>query len=281
VRITGKSVIVTGAGHGIGAALVSRIAEENPRGIVVSDIDEAAAAEVADAVRQAGGKAIALGADVVSAEQVHQLVAAAEAAFGSVDVVCSNAGMATARGLHAGLDTWQAAWSVNVLGHVHLAQAVLPSMVRRHTGHFLITASAVGLLGLPGDAPYSVTKHAAVGLAEWLAFTYQPRGVRVSVLCPLGVRTGLLMPAIERGHQTGSAIRAAGPIIEPAEVAEAVIRGFEEGRFLILPHPEVARMHAEKVADVDAWIAEQAARLPVRGGAPRHDERRVRVNEAT
>jgi hypothetical protein len=89
------------------------------------------------------------------------------------------------------------------------------------------------------------------------------------------------MPAIERGHQTGSAIRAAGPIIEPAEVAEAVIRGFEEGRFLILPHPEVARMHAEKVADVDAWIAEQAARLPVRGGAPRHDERRVRVNEAT
>ena len=114
------------------------------------------------------------------------------------------------------------------------------------------------LLGLPGDAPYSVTKHAAVGFAEWLAFSYRPRGVRVSALCPYGVRTGLLMPAIEAGHIAGDSISQAGPILEPAEVAESVVTGLADERFLILPHPEVGRMYSRKAADPDAWIAEQA-----------------------
>lgn len=258
MRIEGKSVLITGGGRGIGAALALRLAAESPKGIVVSDIDEQAAQDVAELVNREGVRAVGVHTDVASAEQVTDLVSLTEREIGPVDVICSNAGISTAKGLFAGPDDWARAWGVNVQAHVHLAQAALPGMVRRKSGYFLITASAVGLLGLAADAPYSVTKHAAVGLAEWLAFTYRPRGIKVSALCPLGVRTGLLMPAVEAGHASGVAIAKAAPILEPAEVAEAVVRGFATERFLILPHPEVADMHTRKVADLDAWIAEQA-----------------------
>jgi NAD(P)-dependent dehydrogenase (short-subunit alcohol dehydrogenase family) len=264
VRIEGKTVLITGAGRGIGAALALRLAAEKPRGIIVSDIDAKAAAETADLVTALAVDAISVGTDVADAAQVAELVAESERAFGPIDVVCSNAGISTARGLFADEATWGQAWGVNVMSHVYLAQAILPGMARRRDGYFLITASAVGLLGLPADAPYSVTKHAAVGFAEWLAFTYKPRGIKVSALCPLGVRTALLMPAVEAGHAAGTAIAAAGPIIEPAEVAEAVVRGIDEETFLILPHPEVAEMYTKKVADLDAWIAEQADMVSAR-----------------
>ncbi|HWE89912.1 MAG TPA: SDR family oxidoreductase [Pseudonocardiaceae bacterium] len=259
MRIEGKSVLITGAGHGIGAALALRLAAEKPRGIVVSDIDEPAAKEVAELVCQQGVPGVGVRADVSSADEVTELIATTEREIGPLDVICSNAGISTAKGLFATPADWERAWGVNVAAHIHLAQAALPGMVRRKEGYFLITASAVGLLGLQGDAPYSVSKHAAVGFAEWLAFTYRPRGIRVSALCPLGVRTGLLMPAVESGHAAGAAIADAGRIMEPAEVAEVVVQGFADERFLILPHPEVAEMHARKVADPDAWIAEQAA----------------------
>ncbi|HEX7660766.1 MAG TPA: SDR family oxidoreductase [Pseudonocardiaceae bacterium] len=258
MRIAGKSVLITGGGRGIGAALALRLAAERPSGIVVSDIDGQAARDVAQLVEREGVPALGLTTDVSSAEQVTELVRSAEGAIGPLDLVCSNAGVSTAQGLFAGPADWDRAWQVNVRAHVHLAQATLPGMVRRHSGYFLITASAVGLLGLPGDAPYSVTKHAAVGFAEWLAFSYRPRGVRVSALCPYGVRTGLLMPAIEAGHIAGDSISQAGPILEPAEVAESVVTGLADERFLILPHPEVGRMYSRKAADPDAWIAEQA-----------------------
>ena len=258
MEIAGKSVLITGAGRGIGAALAQRLAGERPRGIVVSDIDETAARETAAVLSEQGCPVLAAGADVSQGDEVERLVEAATDEFGPVDVAISNAGIATARGLYAGDQDWEAAWSVNVMGHVRLAKAVLPGMVRRRTGYLVLTASAVGLLGLPGDAPYSVTKHATVGLAEWLAVTYLPRGVRVSALCPLGVRTGLLMPAIENGHLAGTLIEEAAPIIEPAEVAESVVRGIADERFFILPHPEVAAMHVAKVTDPEKWIAEQA-----------------------
>ncbi|WP_103337760.1 SDR family NAD(P)-dependent oxidoreductase [Amycolatopsis sp. CA-126428] len=258
MNIAGKTVVITGAGRGIGAAIAQRLAVEQPRGIVVSDIDERAAKDTAARLGEQGCPVLAVGSDVSDGDQVERLVTAATDAFGPVDVAISNAGVATARGLYAAEQEWEAAWSVNVMGHVRLAKAVLPGMVRRRAGSVVLTASAVGLLGLPGDAPYSVTKHATVGLAEWLAFTYRPRGVHVSALCPLGVRTGLLMPAVEHGHLAGAMVEAAAPIIEPAEVAEAVVRGIDAERFLILPHPEVAAMHAAKAADPDAWIAEQA-----------------------
>jgi NAD(P)-dependent dehydrogenase (short-subunit alcohol dehydrogenase family) len=266
VKITGRSALITGAGRGIGAALALRFAAEKPRGIVVSDIDLDAVRTVAGQVADHGVRAIALRADVAEVDQVTELVRVAQQEFGSLDVVCSNAGIATGTSLYARKESWARAWDVNVMGHVHLAQAVLPGMAIRRDGYLLITASAVGLLGLPGDAPYSVTKHAAVGLAEWLAFTYLPRGVRVSALCPLGVRTDLLMQGVDAGHPSAQAVLAAGPVLEPVDVAEAVVTGLDSERFLILPHPEVARSTVAKATDPDAWIRATAGRrLPMNG----------------
>ncbi len=266
MRATGRAVLITGAGRGIGAALALRFAAEKPRGIVVSDIDLGAAREIAAEVRDHGVPAVALRADVADAEQVDDLVRAAQQEFGQLGVVCSNAGIASGTSVYAREEQWTRAWDVNVMGHVHLAKAVLPGMAIRRDGYLIITASAVGLLGLPGDAPYSVTKHAAVGLAEWLAFTYLPRGVRVSALCPLGVRTDLLVPGIEAGHPAARAVVAAGPVLEPADVADAVIAGIEKERFLILPHPDVAGAMVAKAADPDAWIRTTAEFR----SAPRH-----------
>lgn len=266
VKATGRAVLITGAGRGIGAALALRFAAEKPRGIVVSDIDLDAARHIVAEVRGHGVPAVALPADVADVDQVDDLVRAAQREFGQLDLVCSNAGIATGTSLYAREEQWARAWDVNVMGHVHLAKAVLPGMAIRRDGYLVITASAVGLLGLPGDAPYSVTKHAAVGLAEWLAFTYLPRGVRVSALCPLGVRTDLLMPGVEAGHPAARAVLAAGPVLEPADVAEAVIAGLDEERFLILPHPDVAEAAVAKATDPDAWIRSTAE---LRSG-PRH-----------
>ncbi|GAA0234208.1 SDR family oxidoreductase [Saccharothrix mutabilis subsp. mutabilis] len=260
MEFRGKAVVVTGAGRGIGAAMALRFAAEGPRGLVVADLDGAAAARVAARVRALGVDAVDVCADVGDKEQSRGLVAVAEREFGPLDVVCSNAGVATGAGVHAGDQDWARSWAVNVMAHVYLAQAVLPGMARRHGGHLLITASAVGLLGLPGDAPYSVTKHAAVGLAEWLAFTYGHLGVRVSALCPLGVRTDLLMPGVAAGHPAARAVLDYAPLLTAEEVAEAAVEGLADDRFLILPHPEVGELHARKAADPDAWVWRRAKR---------------------
>ncbi|RZS34100.1 NADP-dependent 3-hydroxy acid dehydrogenase YdfG [Herbihabitans rhizosphaerae] len=255
MKLRDKAVIISGAGRGIGAAMARRFAEESPRGVVVADLDGAAVAAVASSLRERGIDAVPSRMDVTRREQAHGLVEIAEREFGAVDLVCSNAGVATGLGVHASDDDWSRAWSVNVLGHVYLAQAALPGMVLRRGGHLLITASAAGLLGLPGDAPYSVTKHAAVGLAEWLAFTYRPSGVGVSTLCPLGVRTELLMPGLALNHPAARAVADAAPIIEPADVADAVVDGLADDRFLILPHGEVGEMYARRAADPQEWVA--------------------------
>jgi short-subunit dehydrogenase len=144
--------------------------------------------------------------------------------------------------------------------HVYAAQLVLPAMVRRGEGYLLITASAAGLLGTPGDAPYSVTKHAAVALAEWLAITYRRRGVRVSALCPLGVRTALLEPGLAAGHPAALAIAAAAPLLEPSDVAESVVHGLRKEEFLILPHESVRETFARRASAIDEWIDETAAK---------------------
>lgn len=252
-----KTVVITGAGSGIGAAIAQRFARENPRAVVVADIDERKAETTAHQIRAAGVPAIVEATDVGDPDQVRGLIAAAERGFGRVDVVCSNAGVAAGMGVHADEARWARSWAVNVMAHVYLAQAVLPKMAARRGGSFLITASAAGLLGLPGDAPYSVTKHAAVGLADWLATTYHGTGIGVSVLCPLGVRTDFLMPAVAAGHPAARTVATYAPIIEPDEVADVAVRGLAAGRFLILPHPEVAEMYAKKAADPEAWQAAQ------------------------
>jgi NAD(P)-dependent dehydrogenase (short-subunit alcohol dehydrogenase family) len=257
VNLIDRVIIVTGGARGIGAALAVRFADEKPKGIVVSDIDGAGAEQVATRLREVGVPAVAVSADVASKADAERLVTETEDEFGAVDVLCSNAGIATGMGIHAAASVWERSWSVNVLGHVHLAQAVLPGMSRRRGGHIVITASAAGLLGLPGDAPYAVTKSATVGLAEWLAVTYQHLGIRVSALCPLGVRTELLMPGVRAGHPAARAVAELGTLLEPEAVADAVVAGLAEERFFILPHPEVGTLHAAKAADPDVWLRRQ------------------------
>ncbi|WP_116201825.1 SDR family oxidoreductase [Amycolatopsis circi] len=262
MELTGRVVVLTGAAHGIGAAMARRFAAEGARGVVVSDLDADGAERVAAEIRDTGGRAVAAATDATSKKDLKALVAGARSEFGQVDLFCANAGAAFGTGVHAADEQWAKSWEINVMQHVHAAQAVLPSMLARGEGCLLLTASAAGLLGVPGDAPYSVTKHAAVALAEWLAITYRPRGVRVSALCPLGVRTALLEPGLAAGHPAALAIAAAAPLLEPEDVADAVVRGLSRDEFLILPHESVRESFARKAGAVDAWIDEMA----VQGG---------------
>jgi NAD(P)-dependent dehydrogenase (short-subunit alcohol dehydrogenase family) len=264
VDISDRVILVTGGARGIGAALAHRFATEKPRGIVVSDIDATAAESVAERLRATGAAAVAVAADVARKDQVENLVSVAENAFGPVGLLCSNAGIATGMGIHAPRSVWENAWSVNVLGHLHLAQAVIPGMARRKTGQIVITASAAGLLGLPGDAPYSVTKNAAVALAEWLAVTYGHLGIEVRALCPLGVRTGLLTDGLQARHRAARAVAEAAEILEPEAVADSVVAGLAGDSFFIFPHREVATLHAAKAADPDAWIRRHSPARPSR-----------------
>ncbi|MFC4079148.1 SDR family oxidoreductase [Amycolatopsis samaneae] len=254
MEVTGRVVVLTGAAHGIGAAMARRFAADGAAGVVVSDLDLAAAEQVVAGIAAEGGTAIARHADATSKQDLKRLVATARAEFGPVDLFCSNAGAAFGTGVHAADEQWARSWAVNVMQHVHAAQVALPAMLGRGEGYLLITASGAGLLGTPGDAPYSVTKHAAVGLAEWLAITYRPRGVRVSALCPLGVRTALLEPGLAAGHPAALAIAAAAPLLEPEDVAASVVRGLAAEEFLILPHESVRETYARKARGLDEWI---------------------------
>jgi NAD(P)-dependent dehydrogenase (short-subunit alcohol dehydrogenase family) len=171
--------------------------------------------------------------------------------LGPIDLMCSNAGIGTGAGLEATPEQWGAAWAVNVQAHVYAAKAVLPGMLERGGGYFLHTCSAAGLLSQPGDAPYAVTKHAAVSFAEWLSLTYGDQGIGVSALCPQGVRTPLITG---NDHLSIRTVAAAGKILEPEEVADAVVAGLDAEKFLILPHPEVAEHVRRKATDRDRWL---------------------------
>jgi NAD(P)-dependent dehydrogenase (short-subunit alcohol dehydrogenase family) len=248
MQLTDKVVVVTGGGNGIGRALCRRFAAEGSRGIVVVDLDEGAATAVADEI---GG--LAIGADVRQEDEHVRIVAAAEERFGPIDLYCSNAGIVTGGGVEVPPDEWQRIWEINTMAHVWGAKAVLPSMLARGGGYLLNTASAAGLLTNLGAAPYAVTKHAAVALAEWLAITHGDAGIRVSCLCPQGVRTNMLFGDGTDDDPASLAVRSQG-VIEPEEVAEAVVRGIEAETFLILPHPEVLGYLQFKANDYDKWL---------------------------
>ena len=241
--------VVTGAGSGIGAALARRFATEGAA-VVVSDRDGGAAARVAGEI---GGTADTT--DVTDETAVAALVERTLAVHGRIDLFCSNAGVFSGGGVETDTQTWQRVFAVNVLAHVYAARAVLPSMLERGSGYLLNVASAAGLLTTPGDAPYTVTKHGAVALAEWLAVTYGDRGIKVSAVCPLGVATPLLLDPLEQGNSAASVVAASGTVISPEDVAEAVMQGVADERFLILPHPEVGTYWAQKAADPDRWLA--------------------------
>jgi len=241
--VAGAGVVVTGAGSGIGAALARRFAAEGAR-VVVNDINAAAAAEVA-----ASCDAVVVPGDAASEQGVAHLIATAAEVLGGIDLYCANAGVARGGGEDAAEPDWDISWQVNVMAHVRAARLLTGPWLARGSGHLICTVSAAGLLTMLGSAPYSVTKHAALAFAEWMAATYEHRGIIVQAICPQGVRT----PLLDASGAVGQAILG-GSAITPEAVADAVIEGIADGRFLILPHPEVARMYAGRATDPDRWL---------------------------
>ena len=237
-------VVVTGGASGIGRALCHRFAHEGARAVLVVDRDERAH-EVAREIR--GRSRIV---DVAVEAEIVRLIAETVAEHGAIDLFCSNAGIGGGEGgLDASDGDWQRIWQVNVMAHVYAARAVVPAMLAAGSGYLLQTASAAGLLTQIGSAQYSVTKHAAVAFAEWLAITYGDRGIKVSCLCPQGVRTPMLNAASASVREL-----LGDTALDPEAVADAVITGLAEERFLILPHPAVGEYFQRKAGDYDRWI---------------------------
>jgi NAD(P)-dependent dehydrogenase (short-subunit alcohol dehydrogenase family) len=242
MELSDRVVVVTGGGSGIGRSLARRFAAEGARGVVVADLAGAdvVAAEI---------DGLAVTADVTVEADVVALIEATESQFGPIDLFCSNAGIGTFGGPEVPDAEWQRIWDINVMGHVYAARHLVPRMIERGGGYLLNTASAAGLLTQLGSAPYSVTKHAAVAFAEWLAITYGEQGIRVSVLCPQGVRTAMTAPLGDDGGIVG-----VDGMMEPDEVADVVVEALADERFLVLPHPEVGEYFRRKADDYPRWI---------------------------
>jgi NAD(P)-dependent dehydrogenase (short-subunit alcohol dehydrogenase family) len=258
VKVAQKVAIVTGGGGGIGGALAAKLAEQGAR-VVVADLDADAARAVAESVNaDQPGAAVSAGGDVSDPAQIQRLIDLADSEFGPVDLYFANAGITGAPGLGASELDWDQSIDINLRAHIRAAQLLVPSWVERGGGYFVSTASAAGLLTQLGAAPYAVTKHAAVGFAEWLNITYGDQGIRVSCLCPMGVNTKLLYNGEASGDPLGSlatrAVTTAGDVLEPTEVADIVLEAIDEERFLILPHPGVMDMYRQKAADYDRWL---------------------------
>jgi NAD(P)-dependent dehydrogenase (short-subunit alcohol dehydrogenase family) len=243
MKLKDKVAVVTGGASGIGRALCVRFKAEGAKAVVVADIQAAAAALVA---KEVGG--VAIETNVARESEIQRLVKRTTEQFGAIDLFCSNAGIGEG-GVEASDSDWQRSWEINVMAHVYAARAVLPAMLARGEGYLLQTVSAAGLLTQVGAAPYSVTKHAAEAFAEWLAITYGDRGIRVSALCPQGVRTPMLEAA-----ESGPGAFLSQNAITPEFVADCVVEALAEERFLILPHPEVARYYLNRASDTGRWL---------------------------
>jgi NAD(P)-dependent dehydrogenase (short-subunit alcohol dehydrogenase family) len=253
MQIRGTVVVVTGAAGGIGAALARRFAAEGARGLLLADLDAGRVEDLAQELDSESCHTVGVGSDVTRESDVRALVETAEKHLGPVDLFCSNAGRGSIVGESAGSEAsnevWQSCWDLNVMAHVYAARAVLPGMLKRGQGYLLNTASAAGLLQMPDDAAYTATKHAAVAFAESLAVTYGDQGIKVSALCPQGVRT-----AMTADPSVAARLSLFGDVLTPEQVADSVVEGLAEERFLILPHPEVARYEQGRAADRDGWL---------------------------
>jgi NAD(P)-dependent dehydrogenase (short-subunit alcohol dehydrogenase family) len=247
VELAGKHVVVTGAASGIGRACAARFAAEGAR-VVAADRDEA---RVQAAAAEMGAHAVVT--DVSREADIGALIATAQEHHGAIDLFFSNAGVAGPGGGPEAPDAeLQTTWEINVMAHVWAARALLPGWLERGEGYLLSTASAAGLLTQVSALAYSMTKHAAVALAEWLSITYGDAGIKVSCLCPQGVRTPMLDVALE--DPIGAAPLLAGGLMEPDDVAAVVVEGLRDERFLILPHAEVASHMALKGAQPERWL---------------------------
>jgi NAD(P)-dependent dehydrogenase (short-subunit alcohol dehydrogenase family) len=248
VRLAGRTVVVTGAAGGIGRALALRCAAEGAR-VAATDV-EAEALELVGGELGAGHVVVA--ADVTDSDAVSGLIDRVESELGAVEVFFANAGVAIGEDpVRTPDEVWDLAFAVNIRAHVYAARRLLPGWLDRGEGYFVTTASAAGLLTQIGSAPYAVTKHAAVAFAEWLSVTYGERGIRVSCLCPMGVRTAMLA-----GDGLGErVVRGAGAVLEPEEVADVVVAAVDREQFLILPHPEVLTFFQRKGLDYERWLS--------------------------
>ncbi|GAA1758851.1 MULTISPECIES: SDR family oxidoreductase [Streptomonospora] len=259
--IPGTTAVVTGAAGGIGLAIARRLLHQGAARVVIIDLD---ADRVAAAAEELGDRADGVAFDVADEAAAAAAVARIEEDHGPIDLWCSNAGVAAGEGL--GDDAaWELSWRVHVMAHVYAARALFPRMAERGRGHFLVTASAAGLLTQLDSAPYTATKHGAVALAEWLAIRHADDGISVSCLCPQGVNT-----AMTAGDGGTSATRLGGAYIEPEDVGEAVVAALHAGRFLVLPHPEAADYEQRRAADRDRWLeGMRRAWATIRAGAAR------------
>jgi len=240
----GRVIVVTGGAKGIGRALASRFATAGAEAVIVADLD----LDVASSVARAIG-ATPIRCDVSRESDVKALVDRVEADHGRIDIFCSNAGIAVGGGPEASNEDWQRIWEVNLMSHVFVARHALPGMLNRHEGYLLGTVSAAGLLNHVFAAPYGATKAAALSLFEWLSIAHGGEGIRVSCLCPQGVKTDMLAAEKRLGLEflTDTAL-------EPEAVAEIVLQGIRDERFLILPHPEVAEYFRRKADDYERWL---------------------------
>jgi NAD(P)-dependent dehydrogenase (short-subunit alcohol dehydrogenase family) len=266
--IRNRVAVITGGASGIGRSLCLSLADRGAAAVVVADIDAAGAAEVATAIEGSGHRALAVPTDVASADDTQALIARAEEEFGRVDVLCSNAGIIVGGGVDLPDEAWTRMWAVNVHSHVAATRAVLPGMLARGEGYLMYTASAAGLLTQLGSAPYAVTKHAVVALAEWLSITYGDQGITVSCLCPQAVTTNLLATSSRQvtagaplstgpaspGSRAGSPQAAVDGVLSADQVAALVLEAMADERFLILPHPEVATYERRRADDRERWL---------------------------
>jgi NAD(P)-dependent dehydrogenase (short-subunit alcohol dehydrogenase family) len=242
MEIRGRVAVVTGGGGGIGSAVARRWMSAGARHVVLADRDGDAARRVAD---ELGCLGVEL--DVTDETALRSLVERVERDIGPIDVFFSNAGAGVEGGVDAPDDAWQEQWELHVMAHVYAARAVLPSMIARREGYLVHTASAAGLLAAVGSAPYSVTKAACIKLAETIAIAHGDDGIGVSVLCPQGVNTAMAPRQLGDGGTDG--------IVEPEYVADLITEAMSEGRFMILPHPEVQTYVERKAADPERWLA--------------------------
>jgi len=244
MEISGKVAVVTGGASGIGAGMAERLARDGAAGVVVADVNLERAQGVA---RGIGPQAIAVRCDVSREADIQQLAQQARERFGRIDIWFSNAGiLGRMGGMELEDALWDKMWQIHGMAHVWAARAVIPEMLQRGEGYFLVTASAAGLLNIVESAPYGVTKHAAVAVAEWLRIAYGRQGIRVSCLCPQSVQTDMTRDG------TGSA--GINGVLTPEQVADVVVQTMREERFLALPHPEVAKYFLNKAQDYDRWL---------------------------
>ena len=242
MELKDKIVVVTGAANGIGRAMAVRFAKENAKAVICADLDENGANETARQINGIGKKL-----DVSDPNAIADLIEQTENDIGPIDLFCSNAGILMAGGVEVPDDQWQKIWDVNLMSHVWAARYLVPRMAARGGGYLLNTSSAAGLLNQVGSAPYGVTKHAAVGLAEWIAMSYGDQGIKVSLLCPQAVSTEMI-----RGFEEH--VASIDGVIKPEDVAEACVQGIRDEQFLILPHPKVSTYIKNKAENYERWI---------------------------